>query len=135
MRVLAENVHFRMTLDDERSLVRWARTAVPYDAVEQFEDVARATVLALLAIDRAKHTLLVDLRDGPMRNDEAFEQVALRFRRDVHHDFARSAVLVRSRAGKLQIDRHHTERPGEIPNHPTFLDEAEAIEFLAGKRG
>jgi hypothetical protein len=74
VRVLAENVHFRLTLDEERSLVRWARTAVAYDAVEQFEDVARATVLALFAI-------------------------ALRFRRDLHHDFARSAVLVRSRAG------------------------------------
>ncbi len=133
MRVLAESFFFSLTVDPEAKLVRWARTPVPYDAVEQFEDVSRATVLGLLRIDRAEHVLLIDLREGPMRNDDAFEKVAYQFRRDIHHGFTRVAVLVRTSAGRLQISRHVTERPDDARNHPTFLDEAEARAYLALK--
>jgi hypothetical protein len=130
--LLAENAHFRLTYDAPARLVRWARTRVPYDALEQFEDVSRATVLGLLAIDRPTHALLVDLRESPMRNDPAFEEAAHRFRRDIHHGFARSAVLVRSRAGLLQIGRHAKERPveGEIE---AFMDEGAALAYLAAR--
>jgi hypothetical protein len=128
--ILAENRHFRLTLDAGRWLVVWVRTAVPYDALEEFEDVSRATVLGLLHVDRPTHKLLVDLREGPMRNDEGFEAAAHRFRRDVHHGFARSAVLVRSQAGRLQIVRHEKESPLEGASPPTFLDEGEALGFL-----
>jgi hypothetical protein len=132
VRVLAENRYYVLSLDPPRSLVRWARTAVPYRAVEEFDDVSRAAVLALLPVDRSTHVLLVDVREAPMRNDDAFEAVALRFRRDIHHGFLRSAVLVRTRAGQLQIQRHIKERPLDVPDHPTFLDEEEALAYLAG---
>jgi hypothetical protein len=131
--VLAENRHFRLTLDAPLWLVRWARTPLPFDAVEEFEDVARATVLGLLHVDRPTHSLLIDVRDGPMRNDEGFEKVAHRFRRDIHHGFARSAVLVRSLAGRLQILRHEKEYPLDGPAAPTFLDEAEALAYLGAR--
>ena len=128
--LLAENPYFRMTLDAEARLVRWIRTTLPYGTVEQFEDVSRTTVLGLLNVDRPTHSLLVDIRESPMRNDPQFEAVVHRFRRDVHHGFWRSAVLVRSQAGKLQIMRHEHESPLEGVAHATFLDEGKAMEFL-----
>jgi hypothetical protein len=130
--VLAANRFFQLTIDRDRKLVRWMRTPMPYSMVEQFDDVARASVLGLLTVDRGTHALLIDLREGPMRNDPAFEEAALRFRRDIHRGFARSAVLVRSRAGLLQISRHLSERPLDVKEHPTFLDEEEALAYLAG---
>ena len=133
MRVLAENRFFALALDTERSLVRWTRTPLPLATVDEFEDIARKTVLALLPIDRGTHVLLVDLRESPMRNDEAFEQAALRFRKDVHRGFQRSAVLVKTHAGQLQIARHIKERPADAAAHQTFLDEAEALAYLLGK--
>jgi len=41
--------------------------------------------------------------------------------------FGRVAVLVKTRAGVLQITRHARERAGEVQDHPTFVDEAEAV--------
>jgi hypothetical protein len=130
LRVLIDHRHFSLTLDPDQSLVRWTRTALAYDAVEEFEDVTRSTILALLPVDRTRHVLLIDLRTAPMRNDPAFEEAALRFRRDIHRGFARSAVLVKTRAGQLQIMRHVKERPYDTPDHPTFLEEEEALAYL-----
>jgi hypothetical protein len=132
VRVLCETPHFRLTVDRQRALVHWARSSVPIATLAQYEDMARKTVLALLALDRSKHSILIDVRQSPLRNDPSFDEAMLRFRRDIHRGFARTAVLVRTRAGVLQISRHAKERPDDVPEFRTFMDEAEAIAFLTG---
>jgi hypothetical protein len=68
---------------------------------------------------------LLDLRAIPAgRNDEAFEQLAMRAQGALARTFSRNAVLVRSAVGKLQIRRlTHGARA-------VYQDEAEAIRFL-----
>jgi hypothetical protein len=130
VRVIADTRYFRLSLDPQRMLVRWARTNIVLESVDEYEQMTHATVLALLPIDRPKHAMLIDLRDAPLRNDPGFEEINRRFRRDLHHGFARSAVLVRTRAGMLQINRHTSEFPGEVRGHRAFMVEEDAVAFL-----
>jgi hypothetical protein len=127
MLVLFENRFASLRVDPAIRGVTYARSAAPFESIDDYDALLRHVVLALVAIDRAHHTLLVDLRKGHLRNEPDFEAVALRFRAEVLRGFARVAVLVVSQVGKLQIQRHAHEK-GEHTD--VFLDEAAARKFL-----
>jgi hypothetical protein len=119
--------YFRIEVDAPRRMVRLVRTATPMpldgESIERvYEELGRA--LAGYAGYRA----LLDVRAVARgRNDEAFEQVTLRAQQSLARTFSRTAVLVRSAVGKLQV-RRMTQGQRAV-----FQDEAEAIDFLVAE--
>lgn len=115
-------------------LVRATRTREPYTSIDEvhatFLDLRRR--LRELPIDRGRHALLVDLRDGPLRSDPPFEAAAREHRPHVFDGFAAGAALVRTLSGKLQLAR--MERV-DGSAYRTFDDEAEALAFLRDALG
>ncbi len=73
------------------------------------------------------------MREGPLRNDSAFEVTLSRARGAIVARFARSAVLVKSAVGRLQMERYAREDKRQAPL--VFGEEAEAIAYLAKGRG
>ena len=118
------NPYFHLDADVARGLVRIVRTSVamPADTAEVKRIYAElAPPLARFAGYKA----LLDLRAVPAgRNDDAFEAAALDAQKLMARAFSRTAVLVRSAAGKLQVRRMTSNHPG------VFQDEAEAIRYL-----
>ncbi len=80
--------------------------------------------------ERGRFALLVDLRDGPMRNDPAFEQVFRDRQRQLFGGFRRVALLVRTAVGALQINRQ-ARAMGRTA--VVFHDEQAAIDHLIGQ--
>ena len=73
-------------------------------------------------------SLLIDSREGPARNDPAFEELLARVRGPIVSRFARSAVLVQSAVGRLQVARYARE---DRASPGVFTDEAAALAYLA----
>jgi hypothetical protein len=127
MRVLFDNEYMDVVLDEIRAIARVRRKPHPYPDL----DVAKVTLegvrekLALL--DAKRFALLIDLRDAPSRNDPEFEQAVANITRQVA-TFPRRATLVRTMAGKLQIQRLDRENRRAISG--VFTDDDEAINYL-----
>jgi hypothetical protein len=114
--------YFQVILGDDR-IVRVVRSAQRFPSVAEFARVNREVVAAARKTGAGR--LLLDLRQGPAgRNDEEFEAEGERFRRELAR-FERFAVLVRTVAGKLQIQRMSKGTTA------VFQDEAEALRHLA----
>lgn len=128
-RELHDNDYFRVLADDTARLVRLVRSVTPFASIEDIEQTFAAVDRAITSIP-PDWALLIDSRDGPMRNDPVFEDILARARGRIIGRFARVAVLVRSAIGKLQVGRYSRDdrRPPTV-----FDDEAEALAFLAAR--
>jgi hypothetical protein len=126
MREAFRNAYYVLEHDAPARLAWLRRTAAHF---EQLEDVSRnhdqlRRALAELPADK----LLLDLREGPPgRNDAPFENALHATRKDLQHRYQQVAVLVRTAAGRLQMQRLSREDGVTIP---VFLDESEALRFL-----
>lgn len=127
MRVLYDSPHARLDLDETRKLVRFVRSDVPFGELPDTIAIFRAIIDASASIERADHTVLIDLRRAIGRNDEAFEQGIAASRRALFGPFRKRATLVRSMAGKLQIQRLNR---ADTMSADVFDDEAEAVAHL-----
>ena len=96
-------------LDREPALVRLTRTSTPFSTLTEVERGHRAVVDALEALPQPRGAVLVDLRDVSGRNDPEFERAVAPLRKRIFLGFERSAVLVRSAIGRLQLQRHLAE--------------------------
>ena len=89
---------------------------------------------ALLAALREEHQhfgLVVDTREAPLRNDKAFEQTMEKLRVELTSRFQRSAVLLDSALGELQVSRLERDE-----GRKTFITRSvsAAFRFAAGGR-
>lgn len=109
-------------------LIRATRTPEPFIDLDEVHEsfLGLRQRLGELPLERSRSALLVDLRDGPLRSDPAFDDVAREHRPRVFAGFHCGAVLVRTLSGKIQLSR--LERADQ--NYRAFDDEAEAIAFL-----
>jgi len=107
---------------------RVTRTPAPFTSLEEVRSafLALRQRLSELPIDRARHALLIDLREGPLRSDPAFDAVVSEHRPLVFEGFHVGAVLVRTMSGKIQLSRN--ERVDRV--YRAFDDEAEVLAFL-----
>lgn len=76
--------------------------------------------------------LLIDLRQSVGRNDPEFEQRLVERRRELFRRFGRTAVLVRSAIGRLQVQRHIDE-DGFSGVVAVFSSEPEALAWVRGE--
>ena len=124
--------HWIVTVDDALHLVRLMRTSVPYASVQEFESSIQGFAKVRTLAERKTMKLLLDLRSGPMRNDDAFEQSMDRVRRDVFANFRAVASLVGTAVGRLQVNR--IQSSGGAGVHQIFTDERAALAWLAQQR-
>ncbi len=101
-----------------------------YPDAWMMEQELEAVIAVLDEVGRDRKKLLVDLRDGPRRNDPQFETVMRRFRTRIFRGFRGAAVVVKTAVGSLQVKRHLRE---DGVGAEVFHDEAEALEYLRGQ--
>lgn len=113
-----------------RSVIRVGRTPLAYENAEAIDRDFALIHAAMDAIDRPRFGLLVDLRDGPLRTDPAFDNSMAQHRKKLLSGFARVAVLVKSALGRLQVQRHNRvdATPAEV-----FDDETAALAHAMGR--
>ncbi len=88
-------------------------------------------LLSSLKDEHRSFGLVVDLRQAPMRNDRAFEETMARLRVALTSHFERSAVLLDSPLGELQVNRLERDE-----GRTTFITRSAtaAFQFAAGGR-
>jgi hypothetical protein len=124
-RWLSENEFIRAGLFDAARVVVVQRSAlrIQVDAVA----ITLAPMFrAVDSLDHATHRLLIDSRAAPGQNDPDFEKIFNRFRTRLLSGWLRSAVLVNTIPGHLQLQRHQREGlDAEV-----FMDPDKAIDWL-----
>lgn len=104
--VILSTPYFVVRSDAADRIVRMWRSSEPFPTLESVTHGWLQLVSALDRHGRSGRCLLSDLRDGPARNDPAFEQAVLQIVPRVHAGFLRNAILVKLAVGALQIKRH-----------------------------
>ncbi len=114
-----------VTLDE--NVVRYTRSGTAYPSIDAMRTCNQQIRDAFAALPKGTLAILVDVRNAPPRNDEAFETEVLDALRAIAEQFPARATLVRTAVGKLQTQRLARARDGAIH---VFSDEAEALAFL-----
>jgi hypothetical protein len=126
---LARTPHWIVTLDEQARIVRAVRTSKPFADGEEIAQTMQM-LKSKLSPDRAKLGLLVDLREGPFRNDDVFETTLAQYRVALFAGWAGVATLARTAVGKLQVTRLARE---DGRGMTVFAEESEALAYLAHK--
>ncbi|WP_437876443.1 hypothetical protein [Sorangium sp. So ce513] len=126
---LLASTHWLMEEDGDGRVVRLVRQPVPFASIEELAS-ANAAVLRLLASRHRSAGIVVDMRQASARNDAAFEEAMRGMRAQITSSFARTAVLVETQAGLLQVNRL-TRQDGATSFATTI--EAEALHFARGE--
>ncbi len=127
LRNLVTNAHFQVWQTSHPRVLRVYRTYQPFATGEEMRTSFREVIATLDSIGREGRLLLLDTRDSPPRNEEAFEREFGELRRRVLHGFREVACVMASEVGRL-----HAKRLGEEDGIPmaVFTSEAEATDYL-----
>jgi hypothetical protein len=106
MRNLLNTPYFAVSIDRDRGIVYVTRTSQGFRSVVDCDRAYADVVRTLRPLQRDKLRVLINLKDGPSTNDPMFEKVINVHRKKFYAGFAKSAVVVRTAAGLLQVSRH-----------------------------
>jgi hypothetical protein len=112
-------------LREHGAIVR--RTTRRYADISQIGPSFAAVEVQLRALTPATSSLLVDLRAIVGRNDSPFETALAPLRRELLRKFDRTALLVRTSIGRLQLQRYLASDGIEAE---VFSDEADALAWF-----
>ena len=104
-RELERDLYMAVHYDPAQHLVFIKRYSLHYPSIAELEQSFQRINRALGAIARHRTVLLVDARDAPLRNDDGFEGAFLQCHTQLTHSFKKTAVLLRSATGVLQLGR------------------------------
>jgi len=120
-----EQPFYEVELRTYGAIVR--RTARRYAETSQIGPSFAAIDEQLRALPPGASSLLVDLRAIVGRNDAAFETALAPLRRELLRKFERTALLVRTTIGRLQLQRYLASDGIEAE---VFSDETEALTWF-----
>ncbi|MEM1416835.1 MAG: hypothetical protein AAGH15_18200 [Myxococcota bacterium] len=104
----------------------FARSSTPFPMDEtELETVFEGMDVLLGTTPRDRLHLVMDLREGPGRNDAAFERVQRKYRSSFFGAFRSTHVVVRSTVGRMQVERYERDQP--TPVFAAFEDLEKAI--------
>ncbi|KFA86746.1 hypothetical protein [Archangium violaceum] len=106
MKQIFRNEYFTALVDEGTGIVRNIRGDKPFTSMRDLEVSFEGLIKALDDLGRARHTLLIDIRAAPGRNDPEFEAALQRFRLRWIGGFRKVGVLVQSAVGLLQVKRY-----------------------------
>lgn len=126
---LFRNSHLIVIREEGGRVIRARRTSTPFaDATDMY--AVQAQFLKIVPVrDRFAVGVLVDVRDAPMLANDGLEIEAAKVIDAMASDFERSALLVRTAVGALQVRRIARTNPFRLE---LFEDEAAAIAYLTG---
>lgn len=125
---LFRNAHYTLEQVGISPVLRCVRSAEPFEDEIAVTRSHVALARALDTIDRERHVILVDLRQARASHTPGFEEVMKRARRILLARFSKSAIVVKSAAGMLQVQRHVREDGFDTR---VFLDDEEgALAYL-----
>jgi hypothetical protein len=119
-------------VDTDLGVLRYVRNAVPFTSLEAVREHHAAIAAAIATVAVSELGLLIDVREAPARNDEAFEAEMTRGVGKLLVQFRGHAFLVKTAVGGLQVRRLASERG--LSTGATFSDEAAALEHLRAGR-
>jgi hypothetical protein len=125
---LHEDAFFRVEHAPDMDVHRVARTSRAFADIAECERAYGGVERALSSIPTGGK-LLLDIRDAPPRNDPEFEAIVKRVRDRIFGRFLRVAVLVKTAAGRLQVQRMQQGLPGSVA---IFDNEDRAFDHLLG---
>ncbi len=127
MREVFRDDFYAVAVDSE-GIARITRLAQGYTSLRQAEDSLDRLQLCIRRLPRGMAPkALVDLRESPGWNDEAFEKKTIAFRKELTARFTPLAILVKTVVGKLQISRLNRQDAIEAV---VFDNEQQALTFL-----
>jgi hypothetical protein len=98
------NAHWSMEEDVTLRVVWLRRTTLPFGSLSEVTS-ANEQIVQTMRVHHRHWGLVVDMREAPSRNDPAFESAMAGLRAAVEAHFARTAVLLKSAVGMLQVNR------------------------------
>lgn len=118
-----------MEEDRKHRVIALRRTSTPFTSVDEITS-ANSEVVSRIRAEHRRWGVVVDMRRAPRRNDPAFEAAMRGLREAVETRFARTAVLLETAVGLLQVKRLTREDAAD-----TFAtqDEAAAFRFARGE--
>jgi hypothetical protein len=131
MQVILQTTHIELRLNPELHLISFRRTSERLKDLPLAEANYQQAVSTLDQFDRSQYKLLVDLRDSPLRNDPSFENFVAKYRMRLFSGFIKTAILVKTAVGELQMNR--LAREGKLAvadNRKIFREEHEALAYL-----
>ncbi|MEO8180909.1 MAG: cytochrome b5 domain-containing protein [Deltaproteobacteria bacterium] len=126
---LIASAHWLMEEDRQHRVVFLRRMALPFGSLEELS-TANQQVVGHIRPEHQEWGIVVDMRQAPPRNDPSFESAMRALRDAVEVRFARTAVLLETAVGLLQVTRL-TREDGAT----TFAtqSEAAALRFARGQ--
>jgi hypothetical protein len=118
-----------VTREESGRVIRARRTASPFGSAADMYAVEAQFLRALPIRDRFAVSVLVDVRDAPMLANDALEIEAVKVIDAMASEFERSALLVRTAVGALQVRRIARTNSFRLE---LFEDEAVALAYLTG---
>lgn len=103
-RNLLRVTHWVMDEDSDDRVVWLERTALPFGSLDEVT-AANEQVVQKFAPYHRQWGIVVDMAHAPPRNDPAFESAMRGLRAAVEASFARTAVLLGTQVGVLQVQR------------------------------
>ena len=117
-----------ITVEPLRRRVLVRRLATPLASAEEAAGLLVKLRDALAGIDPRIYVALVDLRPAPIRDETLYRDAMRALRRALVLAFRRTAFLVETQVGLLQVTRYPYE---EGLSAPVFLDEKAALAHLS----
>ena len=124
-RWLSENEFIRAGLFEAARIIVVQRSSLRIQ-LDHLTTTLAPMFRALERFDRVTHRLLIDSRAAPGQNDPEFEKVYSRFRTRLLDGWSRSAVLVNTIPGHLQLQRHQREGLAS----EVFMEPSKAVDWL-----
>jgi hypothetical protein len=122
--VLSRTAYYLLSVDKGCRLVVAQRSATPFQHISDIDECFQEVERILAPIPRQDYLLLVDVRNGPSRNDPNFETVVGFHRGKLLRGFAQNAALAASATGRLQIQRY-----AKTDRRTVFATDNEAAAF------
>lgn len=126
---LFRSTHLIVIREESGRVIRARRTATPLVSVADIYAVESQFLRAVPMRDRFAVSVLVDVRDAPMLSKDGLEIEAAKVIDAMASEFERSALLVRTAVGALQVRRIARTNPFRLE---LFEDEAMALTYLTG---
>ncbi|MEP7120176.1 MAG: hypothetical protein ABJE95_04660 [Byssovorax sp.] len=126
-----DSPHITVVVDAARRLIRVARTSIPLTGEADVDAMVRRARAELDRAGRRSNVLLIDLRVALLSDETNYAAAMRKLRAEITRGFARSAFLVTTSVGRIQVGRFLRE---EHIDAPVFADEAEALRSLGVTR-
>jgi hypothetical protein len=128
---LLSNAHWIIEDGVPEQFVVVRRTPKKYAALTEVYTSFEAVRRVVDQLDRCSTSVLVDMRLAPLRDEPEFERALSEQPKYLSRDFKRSAVLIGTAIGLLQVQRH-MRRLG-LPMR-VFNNELQALDYVRGWR-